>query len=52
MEAVKGFLVHFKYGSEVVRFLLLKIMFSGSGEDNQWEKELGEGNPVRKLKCL
>lgn len=48
----KGFLVYFKDGSEVVRFLLLKILFSSIVKDNQLQKGLGDGNLVRNLKCL
>ena len=45
-------LVHFKDGSEAVRFLLLKILFSSIVKDNQLQKELGDGDLVRNLKCL
>lgn len=48
----KGFLVYFKDGSEVVRFLLLKILFSSIVKDNQLQKGLGDGNLVRNLQCL
>lgn len=43
--------MYFKDGSELVRFLLLKIIFSSSVEDDQLDKGLGENNLVRKLKC-
>lgn len=52
MEAIKGFLVYFKDGSEVVRFLLLKILFSSIVEDDQLQQRLGDGNLVRNLQCL
>lgn len=48
---MKGFWVHFKDGSDMVRFLLLKMIFSSHVEDSQLEKGLGEVNPVRKIKC-
>ena len=52
MEAIKAFLVYFKNGRKVVRFLLLKVLFSSSVEDNQPEKGPRAGKPVRKSKCL
>ena len=44
--------MYFKDGSEVVRFLLLKILLSSVVKDNQLQQRLGDGNLVRNLQCL